>query len=238
VQAVAGNESDLKKLVLQLARRVAALEANAYTVLMMPGTTGTSVNGLARLTVWKQAVLASPAGHGLGGAEGSVAVGALQGLVADASQTAVPAEIRPRLAVVILVLAHVAMLAPIEVAKLFHHFVVAELGGNRQGTTLVSYSVEGTVSIPTAEQAEAVLTALQTAVTAGVWDSVNNLRGCSFTLQDEVPVAVDVAVALQRVLCTVWCNYGGTRPSGKAPPGSLEQKLLGRGRGRGKGRGR
>jgi len=116
--------------------------------------------------------------------------------------------------------------------------VVADLGGKRAGSTLLSYYVEGSVSLPGQTLTDEILQAYIRAQSSAQMGELKALACQCFAIEDDIPVpAGQNRTSIQHLLSTLVCCLGGTKPSNRAPPSRLEYAVRGKGRGRGRGRG-
>jgi len=160
-----GNANeDLRTLVLQLVNRVKALESQAYDVVILPTAHPVPVETESSLLVWKAAVGANPNGHGLGGAEGLMAVGLLRGIVQRGVPANSDAGIRARLAALIYLLVNLLDMPPLDTTLFFKHCVIARLQGNRAGSSVLVVGVEGRLSLPTGQQVDEAINNIEAAI--------------------------------------------------------------------------
>ena len=118
------------------------------------------------------------------------------------------------------------------------HFSVAALPPNEAGvvTALVSFSIEGDLSLPDANQLAAVVEAVEQAHAAADSAPMQQHVDRCFSYVDGVPSHTGGRPhQLDRVLCTLISVLGGTRSVSRAPQGGAAKRLGGRGRGHGRG---
>jgi len=232
-----GSElAQLRALVIQLAARVRTLEHTQYAILMAPTPSKLSTEPGAGLAQWKVAITTNPA---IGAADPLLGICLLKGVSAVGLPDGSDQATRARFAVAMLLLAviHEAPLA--DVGYFWKHMVVADLGGKRAGSTLLSFYIEGRASLPDQAATDEVIQAYIVAQASGDTSPLKLMAARSFKFEDDIPVAaVGHGTALQHLLSTLICCLGGSKPSNRAPPGRLEYAVRGKGRGRGRGRGR
>jgi len=224
----------LRALVLQLTNRVKSLEAMSYDAVTIPGLHQAAVETGAALGLWKTAVTARPADHGLGGAEGLLLVALCKGIALRGLPDNVDQGLRARLAGLIYVLVVVLEMPPAQVGIFCKHLIVAPLQGNRAGTTLLVYGIEGRISLPQGDQIEQAVSTIVDSLRDGNLQALRQESARSFSLQDGIPAPTNGAgISLQHLITTLLCCTGGTRSTGKPPPSAAE-RVVRKGKGKGK----
>ena len=122
-----------------------------------------------------------------------------------------------------------------QVDDLCPFFAIHELAGAvTAGKVMVSFHLRGTVSIPDRDQLEDLSTRALAAHTARDPTSIMPDIFRSFAITDGIPVATARPLELGRILLSILCTIGCTRPVGRAPPDGPVRIVRGKGKGRGK----
>jgi len=227
-------------LILQMEARIRALEASLYATCMVPTRHPAVQESKHAITNYINITKADPWGHGLGGADALVGAAFMKGMARTPLPDGADPPLQCRQAAVILI----AMLALTQDLRFLHewitHFVVADLHGNREGTSLVIFKLDGRMLLPDpGDEANMVIQAVEQAIVTGQWDRVAAVASLSYTYQDGEPTPVGnrSGISIQKLLMSVMCATGGTRPTGRAPRGPLARQIKGKGKGKdGKGK--
>ena len=226
--------SRLRALVLQLAGRLRSLEAMAFVCLILPVAHPIVTEMQGGLRAWQEAVKASPTEHGLGGAENLLAIHLLRGVYHKGLAANADEAIRARVAALMLLLGKIGTLPIPAISEFWHHAVVATLQGRRLGSALVALGVDGKMALPAADAVQPILDMATEAMRSGNPGPLAERSITCFTIVDGVPVQANgPGLSIQRVLVTVMCSTGATKPAGRPPPSAAERNLR---KGKGKGR--
>ena len=178
---------------------------------------------------------ANPMGHGLGGPEGVLFAAMPKGIASTPLPGGSDPGIQARFAAAVLLYTAVRELPPVVVGEFATHVVIAELQGNRKGTAIISFKIDGRPTLPTHPTD---LTTCRAAVEAAfATDSVtalSKLAPSCFHLEDGVPVPPTGHGVEIRMLATLMCVTGGTKAPGKAPAGAQVRVVKGKGKSKGK----
>ena len=197
---------------------------------MMPTPHLAPTGALGGLNVYRTATAANPTGHGLGGGETCMMPPFLRGL----ALTECPdASLITRRAALCLIAALALSQTSAAVSLWVNHLVVAQLQGQRVGTTLCIWDVDGTITLPSAHDAALILQLSPAVLISEDMSPLNAFTAASFTLEDGVPCASGRALKITNLIRSVACSTGGTAPMGRAPPSIAEGNVR---KGKGKGR--
>ena len=117
--------------------------------------------------------------------------------------------------------------------------VVADLGGKRTGSTLLSFYVEGRVTLPNVTETDQIIQAYIAAQASKDLNPLRTLANSFFKVEDDIPTPVSgFGTSIQHLLTSLLCCMGGSKPSNRAPPSKLEFSVRGQAKGKGRGRGR
>ena len=192
----------------------------------------------AAVDAYYVAAAASPAAHGQGAPHPLVALAFFRALASMPLPVGVDAGVAARHAVLNLWVLQAGRQPMDALCCYLTHFSVAALPPNEAGiiTALVSFSIEGDVSLPDAGQLAAVTLAVETSHAAGDPAPMQPHVDRCFSYTDGVPTHTGGRPhQLDRIFCTLISTLGGTRSVSRAPQGGAAKRLGGRGRGRGRG---
>ena len=128
--------------------------------------------------------------------------------------------------------------APFEQIPMYlNHFAIARLPPQSDGTVYVTltFSIDGSVSLPTIQQLQPVIDAAAAAFATQQWSQMRARISDAFTIEDGAPMhAGPRGFAIERILTTVLATTGATR-SARLAKGGAARDVAGKGK-RGKGK--
>ena len=142
--------------------------------------------------------------------------------------------IQVRMASLLLLVVHM-MGAPFDQIPMYlNHFAIAKLPPAQDGTVYVTltYSIEGTVSLPTVQQLQEVKDAAAVAFSTQQWGAMKALIDNAFTMEDGAPMHSGArGYLVERILTTVLATTGATK-SARLAKGGAARDVAGKGKGR------
>jgi len=232
-QAEGVPAKELVKLVLQLEARIRSLEASMYITMFVPMAHRAVVEMMLALRTYQAITKEHPFDHGLGGAEGVLFLALLKGLVNTPLAPSVDLGIESRMAALCLLYATILAMPPAMIGEFATHLVVAELQGARKGFAIVSFKVDGSMTLPMIpEHLQLCRAAAAAAFETNSIAELLKLAPRSFTMEDGEPVAVGTAISVQKIITTLVSTTGGSRAVGRAPASGQARVVKGKGKGR------
>ena len=219
-----------KQLVIQLESRLRFLEAILLLKIIIPTTFPPYQAALATLRNYQAAASAAPFTHGYGPPHPHMFLFFLQSLVLMTIPLSSDAGLKGRMLALLLLVVQMQTMSSEEVVDQFiPYFTVHEMTApGFQGKAMVTLHARGTLDIPTGIDVDTLSATVIAAINARDFTAVHAEISRSFSIQDGVPYAAQRGLELQRILNSVLCSLGGTRPVGRAPPGGPARKLKGR----------
>ena len=236
--ASSGRNAATERALLQLDSRQRTVEHILFDAVLMPSQHPAVVAGEEALTMYNARTQLSPAGHGLGGSEGVVGGAFLNGMCRQALPDGSDDGIQARMAGVAMLCKYFQDKTPITIGRTIKHFTVVQLQGDRVGTALVIFHLQGRISLPTTPQdLQTAKLAVDSAFSSSTAE-LDAMIGRAFSNDyGEILPAGDRSISLNKMLLAVLCSTGGVRPDGRAPRGGAFRNFKGKGKGRGRGRG-
>jgi len=206
-----------------------------FKTIIISVTCGCVVAGLQAGALYATQAAANPAGHNLGGPEGSVAIAfflALALMCAHAPVADDPTQCRR--ATVMIFATTLLTLGVQHAGWVVEHMMIVKLQGTRQGQALAIYRILGSLALPTATEATDIFQAFQQSTIAGDFATLNLMSARHLVLEDQGFRAPEGArpYDIEAIITSTLCGLGGTRPSGKAPRGAGARALKGKGKGK------
>ena len=228
--ATPGAELTLcKQLCIQLESRLRFLEAILLLKIIIPVTFPPYQAALATLRNYQAAASAAPFTHGYGPPHPHMFLFFLQSLVLMNIPIASHAGLKGRMLALLLLVVQMQTMSSEEVDQFIPYFTVHEMTApGFAGKAMVTLHARGTLDIPHGIDIDTLSSTVIAAINARDFAAVHAEIGRSFSIQDGVPYAAQRGLDLQRILNSVLCSLGGTRPVGRAPPGGPARKLKGR----------
>jgi len=226
----------MKRLLLQLEARIRTLEACAMTSMRIRADYPAVAAALIAADAYYEAAGVAPDSHGLGAPQPLVFAAFMQRLASTPLPPNADSGIEARMVAVLLLVLHI-MGSPFEAIPLYlNHFAVARLPPTQDGTVYatVSFSIEGTLSLPSAQQLEDIKAQANAAFASKSWETVRAQINNCFTVEDGAPLFAGVrGFSVERVLVTILSFTGATK-SGRLARGGAARAVAGKG-GKGKG---
>ena len=228
--ATPGAELTLcKQLCIQLESRLRFLEAILLLKIIIPVTFPPYQAALATLRNYQAAASAAPFTHGYGPPHPHMFLFFLQSLVLMNIPIASDAGLKGRMLALLLLVVQMQTMSSDDVDQFLPYFTVHEMTApGFAGKAMITLHARGTLDIPHGIDIDTLSSTVVAAINARDFGPVTAEIGRSFTIQDGVPYAAQRGLDLQRILNSVLCSLGGTRPVGRAPPGGPARKLKGR----------
>ena len=234
VNLTAEQVKALQQLVGQLESRMRFLESILLLKVSAPTQAAYIQYPLATLKNYQTTTLADPFNHNLGPPHPHMLLAFLQQLATVPQPQGTDAGLQARALVILLFTLRISTMTAAEVDDICPYFAIHELAGSLQGKVMVAWHLRGTVSLPDGPQVEELQARARAAHEARDASSIWADIGRSFVITDGIPVATARPLDLQRILLSLLCTNGCSRPVGRAPAGGPVRILRGKGRGRGK----
>ena len=231
---------EMRQLCIQMESRLRFLEGILISKFSMVATVLAVVNTLAALANYNRVTLADPRGHTLGPPHPHLLLAFLTSLVRTPLPQGTDEGVRGRMLVMMLLLTKMSTMTGAEVDEFAPYFCIFSVQGADHtsaalaGKVFICFHIRGTANIPTGADVDDLAARATQAIATNNPASIMGDISRSFVFTDGIPVAAQPAGALEisRMLGTIICSTGGTRPVGRAPPGGPVRKLK---KGKGKG---
>ena len=225
----------MQSLIAQLESRMRFLESIILLKAQAPLQVAFIQFPLATLKNYQTATTADPYNHGLGPPHPHMLLAFLQQLAVHPLPQGTDNGLRARALTVLLFTLQISTMTAAQVDDICPFFAIHELAGaSTAGKVMVSWHIRGTVSIPDQEQVEELTVRALAAHASRDPSEIMQDIYRSFTIADGIPVATAKPLELQRILMSILCTSGCTRPIGRAPAGGPVRIVRGKGKGRGK----
>ena len=235
VNLTAEQVKALQNLVTQLESRMRFLESIILLKVQAPLQVAFIQYPLATLKNYQTTTTADPYNHGLGPPHPHMLLAFLQQLATHPQPQGTDPGLQARALTILLFTLRISTMTAAEVDDICPFFAIHELAGAAMaGKVMISWHIRGTVSLPDAQQVADLQQRAQAAHVARDPSPIVADIQRSFTITDGIPVATARPLELQRILLSLLCANGCTRPVGRAPAGGPVRIVRGKGRGRGK----
>jgi len=232
---VPGNRDQLKeirRLLLQIEARMRVIESIVMVNLKQRADNPSVMAAKATASAYYSAAELDPEGHGQGPPHALIAASYLRQYVNTRLPDGMDYGIRARFAAMLLLVIHLLVRDFSEIPLWIQHFAVATLPPDSSGNeaAIVSFAIQGTVSLPDEAQLAEVITAAELAFATNDFSGLAAYTGNCFSITDGEPRAAGAhAFQVQKILTSLLCTTGATK-QGKAPKGGRGATHLGQGR--------
>ena len=225
----------MQGLIAQLESRMRFLESIILLKAQAPLQVAYVQFPLATLKNYQTATTADPYNHGLGPPHPHMLLAFLQQLAVHPLPHSTDHGLRARALTILLFTLQISTMTGAQVDDICPFFSIHELAGAATaGKVMISWYIRGTVSIPAQDQVEDLATRALAAHRARDPSAIMPDILRSFVIADGIPVATGKPLELGRILLSLLCAVGCTRPIGRAPAGGPVRIVRGKGKGRGK----